>query len=154
MPNQKQKRYRCEALIRTEYSVKITRVVPLDFDRAVLKKTLIEVFGEEADVIEEDFEAYVHDYIHERTVEEKWALYKQAMEKSMPSLEGCYDESNFIDETLSNEMTGLNELTVELAAGWGGNVNVVDVLEEVSNVGIYESGISVGGEVRNPNSGT
>ena len=114
----------CELLVKTEYLVTITRVCPLVADRALIKKELSRFYEVSPDEIEEDFDNYLTAFFSESEGDYITELYKQAIQRNNPNIG---DEAEFIDETLSNELMGLNDLTVQLNEGWSGSTNLADV---------------------------
>ncbi len=114
----------CELLVKTEYLVSITRVCPLVTDRGLMKNNLSKFYEVSPDEIEEDFDNYLTAYFSERESDYITELYKQAIQRNNPNIG---DEAEFINETLSNELMGLNDLTVKLNEGWSGSTNLADV---------------------------
>lgn len=115
----------CELLVKTEYLVTITRVCPLVADRAIIKKQLSKFYEVSLDEIEDDFDNYLTAYFSEREGDYITELYKQAIKRNNPNIG---DEAEFINETLSNELMGLNNLTVKPNEGWTDSINLADVL--------------------------
>jgi len=77
------------------------------------------------DEIEEDFDNYLTAYFSEREGDYITELYQKAIQRNNPNIG---DEGEFINETLSNELMGLNDLTVQPNDGWSGSINLADVL--------------------------
>lgn len=115
----------CELLVKTEYLVSITRVCPLVADRALIKKEMSKFYEVSPDEIEEDFDNYLAAYFSEREGDYITELYQKAIQRNNPNIG---DEGEFINETLSNELMGLNDLTVQPNDGWAGSINLADVL--------------------------
>ena len=115
----------CELLIEKEYLITITRVCPLVTDRGLMKNNLSKFYEVSPDEIEDDFDNYLTAYFTDRDENYLTELYQQAIQKNNPDIG---DETEFINERLSNELMGLNDLTVKPKEGWSGSTYLCEII--------------------------
>jgi hypothetical protein len=122
-------------LVRSEYLLKMTRVCPVTIDRQEMIELMAKEYGEDREVIEDDFDGYLEDFFHEKNDDQKTEIYCKAMSDS--DLNDISDEMSRIDDVLSESFTGLNNLEVLNSNSFSGDIHIAQVINnEESQVDI------------------
>jgi hypothetical protein len=124
-------------LVRSEYLLRVTRVCPVTIDRQETIELLAKEYGEDREVIEDDFDGYLEDFFHEKNDDQKTEIYCKAMNQSDSDLNDISDEMSRIDDVLSESFTGLNNLEVLNSNSFSGDIHIAQVINnEESQVDI------------------
>ncbi|MAH80859.1 MAG: hypothetical protein CMP39_04190 [Rickettsiales bacterium] len=112
-----------ELVIEAEYLLKVARVCPVKTNKTELVSDMAKHYEVSQSLIRKDFENYLADYFKNQDVQERWNLYTNAKERSNPNIGD--DEALYIADLLTEDLTGLQDLNVELnSSSWEGDVRL------------------------------
>jgi hypothetical protein len=116
-----------ELVVEAEYLLKVARVCPVQIKKTKLIEDMARHYQVSKKMIREDFEFYTTDYFKSKDVQQKWDFYNQAKEKLNPNIGD--DEALYIADLLTDDLTGLQHLNVELnGKSWEGDVRLTGVI--------------------------
>ena len=130
-----------ELVIEAEYLLKVARVCPVQINKTELIEDMARHYQVSKKLIREDFETYTTDYFKSKDVQQKWNLYTQAKERFNPNIGD--DEALYIADLLTDDLTGLQDLNVELnGKSWEGDVRLKGVVFKQENPNVTERGFT------------